>query len=264
MPPAMTFSDRERTRYERQLVLPEIGEEGQARLRRGSVLVVGAGGLGSPALTYLVGAGVGRVGFADDDVVQLSNLQRQVLYTSRDIGLPKAVVAEARLAALNPEVRLEAHAERLTAANARRLVAGYDVVIGAVDSFAARYLLSDACVVARRTLVEGAVRGLLGTAITVAGGETACYRCVFPAAPAEDPSAGPRPGVLGPVPGVIGAVQALEAIKVLSGAGRPLYNRLLQFDGAAMAFSEIAVGRSPACPACGSGPLIAEGEGCDG
>jgi molybdopterin/thiamine biosynthesis adenylyltransferase len=250
-PPPGPLSPEERVRYERQLVMPEIGEEGQARLRRGSVLVVGAGGLGSPALSYLVAAGVGRVGVVDDDVVQLSNLQRQTLYTEQDLGLAKAARAAARLAAVNPTVRLDVHAERLTAASALRLVAGYDVVVGAVDTFAARYMLNDACVAAGATLCEGAVRGFVGAAITIAGGATACYRCVFPEAPAEGPGAQASIGVLGPVPGVIGAVQALEAIKVLSGAGRPLYDRLLQFDGATMVFGEIAVRRSPECPACG-------------
>ncbi len=248
-----TISADERARYERQLLLPHLGEQGQERLRRGSALVVGAGGLGSPALSYLVAAGLGRIGLIDDDVVQLSNLQRQVLYTTRDVGLPKAERAAERLAAVNPHVRLEPRAERLTAVNAGQFVSDYDVVVSAVDNLTARYLLNDACVRSRTTLVEGAVSGLLGTAITIAGGETACYRCLFPEPPPAAATEGQLLGVMGPVPGVIGAIQALEVIKVLAGVGRPLHDRLLHFDGETMTFDEIAVRRSPACPACGQG-----------
>ena len=207
-------------RYDCQLVLKDVGERGQDKLRKGSVLVVGAGGLGAPVLYYLVAAGVGRVGIVDDDVVELSNLQRQILFTTADIGRPKAEVAAERLAALNPEVILEPHTARLCAASAPALIDRYDVVVTAVDNFPTRYLLNDACVLERKTLVDGAVLRMVGLAMTVKGGETACYRCLFPEPP---PPAGvvscSEAGVLGPIPGTIGAIQALEVIKVLTGAG---------------------------------------------
>jgi adenylyltransferase/sulfurtransferase len=247
----------ERQRYDCQLVLKEIGERGQDALRAGSALVVGAGGLGAPVLYYLAAAGVGRIGIADDDVVELSNLQRQILFATGDIGRSKAEVAAERLAALNPEVTLEPHAARVMAANAFSTIDRYDVVVTAVDNFATRYLLNDACVLRRKTYVDGAVLRMTGLAMTVSGGETACYRCLFPEPP---PPAGviscSEAGVLGPVPGLIGSIQALEVLKVLTGAGRPLYDRLLQYDGAAMTFTEVEVARVPSCPVCGEQPTI--------
>jgi len=253
------ISGKERLRYDCQLVLKDVGERGQDKLRRGSVLVVGAGGLGAPVLYYIVAAGVGRVGIVDDDVVELSNLQRQILFTTEDIGKSKAERAAARLRALNPEVSVEPHAMRLTAANALDLVRRYDVIVTAVDNFPTRYLLNDACVFERKTLVDGAVLRMVGLAMTVKGGETACYRCLFPEPP---PPAGvvgcSEAGVLGPIPGTIGAIQALEVIKVLTGAGVPLYDRLVQFDGAAMTFNQVEVARVPTCPVCGEQPTITE------
>jgi molybdopterin/thiamine biosynthesis adenylyltransferase len=253
----MLISGGERQRYDCQLVLKEVGERGQDKLRRASVLVVGAGGLGSPALYYLAAAGVGHIGVADDDIVELSNLQRQVLYTTGDIGKSKAACAAARLRALNPEARIDTYERRLTAANAREVIEDYEIVVTAVDNFPTRYLLNDACVLLRKTLVDGAVLRLTGLAMTVRGGETTCYRCLFPEPP---PPAGviscSEAGVLGPIPGTIGAIQALEAIKVITGAGRPLYDRLLQFDGGAMTFQEVELSRSPDCPVCGDHPTV--------
>ncbi len=255
----MRISGKERLRYDCQLVLKELGERGQQKLREASVLVVGAGGLGAPALYYLTAAGVGRIGIVDDDVVELSNLQRQVLFTTADIGRGKARVAAERLSALNPDVAVEAHSLRLVADNIADLVDAYDIVVTAVDNFPTRFLINDACVLAGRTLCDGAVLRLIGLAMTVKGGETACYRCLFPEPP---PPAGvvscSEAGVLGPIPGVIGAIQALEAIKVITGAGQPLYNRLLQFDGAELSFREVEVDRAPACPVCGAQPTITE------
>ena len=253
----MLISGNERLRYDCQLVLKDVGERGQEKLRTGSVLVVGAGGLGAPALYYIVAAGVGRVGIVDDDVVELSNLQRQILFTTADIGKSKAECAAARLRALNPEVQVEPYAMRVVAANTLDLVRRYDVIVTAVDNFPTRYLLNDACVLERKTLVDGAVLRMVGLAMTVKGGETACYRCLFPEPP---PPSGvvscSEAGVLGPIPGTIGAIQALEVIKVLTGAGVPLYDRLLQFDGAAMTFNQIEVARVPMCPVCGEQPTI--------
>jgi adenylyltransferase/sulfurtransferase len=253
------ISGRERQRYDCQLVLRDIGERGQDAIRNGSVLVVGAGGLGAPVLYYLAAAGVGRIGIVDDDAVELSNLQRQILFTTGDIGRPKAEVAAERLGALNPDVTLEAHATRLRAATAFSLIDPYDVVVTAVDNFPTRYLLNDACVLRGKTLVDGAVLRMTGLAMTIRGGETACYRCLFPEPP---PPAGvvscSEAGVLGPIPGLIGSIQALEVIKVLTGAGRPLYDRLVQYDGGAMTFNEVEVGRVPTCPVCGENPSVTE------
>ena len=255
----MRISGQERQRYDCQLVLKDIGERGQDALRAGSVLVVGAGGLGAPVLYYLAAAGIGRIGIVDDDVVELSNLQRQILFTTADIGRHKAEVAAERLGALNPEVVLEPHALRLRAAIAFSLIDRYDIVVTAVDNFPTRYLLNDACVLRGKTLVDGAVLRMTGLAMTIKGGETACYRCLFPEPP---PPAGviscSEAGVLGPIPGLIGSIQALEVIKVLTGAGQPLYDRLVQFDGGFMTFSEVEVSRVPSCPVCGERPTVTE------
>jgi molybdopterin/thiamine biosynthesis adenylyltransferase len=253
------ISGTDRLRYDCQLVLKDVGERGQDKLRAASVLVVGAGGLGAPILSYVVAAGVGRVGIVDDDVVELSNLQRQVLFSTDDIGASKAERAASRLRALNPEVQVEPHAFRLRAAGARELIRGYDVVVTAVDNFPTRYVLNDACVLERKTLVDGAVLRMIGLAMTIKGGETACYRCLFPEPPPPAAVVScSEAGVLGPIPGVIGALQALEVIKVLTGVGQPLYDRLLQFDGAAMTFNEIEVARVSTCPVCGEHPTVTE------
>ena len=180
-----------------------------------------------------------------------------MLFTTADIGEGKAERAAARLEALNPEVDITAHPVWLRAANAAQIIDGYDVLVTAVDNFPARYLLNDACVLLRKTLVDGAVLRLTGLAMTIKGGESCCYRCLFPEPP--PPSANvscSEAGVLGPIPGTIGTIQALETIKVITGAGRPLYDRLLQFDGAQLTFEEVAVRREPACPVCGEHPSI--------
>jgi molybdopterin/thiamine biosynthesis adenylyltransferase len=255
----MSLSDDERERYGRHLVIPDIGEEGQERLKRGSVLVVGTGGLGSPALLYLAAAGVGRLGLVDSDVVELSNLQRQILHATDDVGRLKTESGAQTLRALNPDVTIERHQVRFDARNARELVRGYDVMIDAVDNFESRFLLNDVCVLERRTLVEAGILRFTGLAFSIRGGETACYRCLFP----REPRPGEAPttseaGVFGPVPGVLGAVQAAEAIKIIVGFGRPLYDRLLQIDLADMSFSEVEVARDPACPVCGERPTITD------
>lgn len=255
----MLISGHERQRYDCQLVLRELGERGQQKLREAGVLVVGAGGLGAPVLSYLAAAGVGRLTIVDDDVVELSNLQRQVLYTTEDVGRPKATCAAARLGALNPEVDITAVTDRFSAANARQLVAAHDAVVTAVDNFTARYLLNDAAVLEHKVLADGSVLRLIGFAMTVKGGETACYRCLFPSPP---PPSGvvscSQQGILGPIPGIIGAIQALEVIKAITGVGQPLFGRLLQFDGQDLSFHEVDVVRDPGCPVCGEHPTITE------
>jgi molybdopterin/thiamine biosynthesis adenylyltransferase len=258
----VTLSEQERERYRRHLIIPELGVAGQEKLKAASALVVGAGGLGSPALYYLAGAGVGRLGVLDLDVVELSNLHRQPLHSTADIGGAKTMSAAAKLHALNPEIDVVEHRVCFAPENAAELIAGYDVVVDAVDNFAARYLLNDACVLGGKTLVEAGILRFTGIAMTIAGGETACYRCVFPQMPIDGVApGGAEAGVFGPVPGVIGAVQAAEAIKVLVGFGRPLFDRLLTFDAAELTFTEVAVVRDAACPVCGERPTITGLEG---
>ncbi|MBM3147724.1 MAG: HesA/MoeB/ThiF family protein [Actinobacteria bacterium] len=256
--PGDTAGD-DQARYRRHLVIPEIGLEGQRALGRASVLVVGAGGLGSPCLFYLAAAGVGRLGVLDHDVVEVSNLQRQIIHSTADIGRSKTVSAAAKLRALNPGVEVVEHRLRFGPETAADLMAGYDVVVTAVDNLPTRFFLNDACVLCGATLVEAAILRFVGLATTIRGGETACYRCLFPELPAEGSVPSPaEAGVFGPVAGVMGCIQATEAIKVIVGAGRPLYDRLLQFDALEMTFEEVAVQRDPACPVCGEAPRITD------
>jgi len=245
-------------RYSRHLRLPEVGLAGQRRLEAARVLLVGAGGLGSPAAFYLAAAGVGTLRLADDDVVDRSNLQRQILHTDVRIGVAKVESAALALAALNPRTRIEAVAERITGANVERLLDGVDVVVDGADNFPARYLLNDACVKLGKPLVYGAVHRFEGQAsVFDAGrrrGEVPCYRCLFPEPP--PPEAAPNcaeAGVLGVLPGVIGLLQATEAIKLLLGIGSPLAGRLLHFDALQMRFRETRLQADPACPVCAPG-----------
>lgn len=248
---AAGLTEEEVVRYSRQLVLPEVGGAGQARLRAASVLVVGAGGLGSPAALYLAAAGVGRLGLADGDRVDLSNLQRQILHATDDLGRPKVESARERLLRLNPLVHVEAHGERVTEANAARLVGGYDVVISAVDNPEARYVLNDTCVRLGRPLVEAGVVGFTGFLMTVLPERGPCFRCVFPEPPADPPTCA-EAGVLGALTGVLGSLQALEALKLLLGRGEVYAGRLLTVDGLSGRFREVPWPRDPACPACGA------------
>ncbi|MEO5629263.1 MAG: molybdopterin-synthase adenylyltransferase MoeB [Thermomonas sp.] len=242
-------------RYSRHLRLPEVGLEGQQRLQGACVLVVGAGGLGSPAAYYLAAAGVGTLRIADDDVVERSNLQRQILHTDARIGMSKVESAAIALSALNPRIRVEPVHKRITADNVERLLDGVEVVIDGADNFAARYLLNDACVRLGKPLVYGAVHRFEGqVSVFDAGrarGDAPCYRCLFPQSP--PPESAPNcseAGVLGVLPGVIGLLQACEAIKLLLGIGEPLRGRLLQFDALAMRFRETRLAADPACPVC--------------
>jgi len=253
------LTQEECARYARHLVIPELGVEGQEKLAAAAVLVVGAGGLGSPCLYYLAAAGIGRLGVLDDDVVELSNLQRQILHSSADLGRPKATSAAEKLRALNPCIEVVEHRERFGPGNAADLVRDYDVMVTAVDNLPSRFLLNDVCVQQGRTLVEAAILRFVGLAMTIRGGETACYRCLFPHVPAEDVAPTPaQAGVFGPVAGVMGCIQANEVVKIISGIGRPLYGRLLQFDALEMSFEEVAVQRDPACPVCGERPALAD------
>jgi molybdopterin/thiamine biosynthesis adenylyltransferase/rhodanese-related sulfurtransferase len=254
------FTPEEMQRYSRHLLMPEITLEGQKRLKAARLLCIGAGGLGSPAALYLAAAGVGTLGLVDFDRVDLSNLQRQILHGTSDVGRLKLQSARDRLMQTNPNVSLELHEERFTSANAVDLVARYDVVVDGSDNFPTRYLSNDACVWARKPNIYGSVFRFEGQSTVFAPHlRGPCYRCLFP----EPPEPGSVPncaeaGVLGVLPGIIGLIQAIEAIKLIIGLGEPLTGRLLYFDALKMAFREFAVRRDPECPVCGDSPTITE------
>ena len=245
-------------RYSRHLLLPEVGEAGQLKLQASRVLVIGAGGLGSPSAFYLAAAGVGHLRIADDDVVDRSNLQRQILHTDARIGVAKVASAQTALSALNPRTHIEAVAERVTSANIERLLDGVDLVLDGADNFPVRYLLNDACVKLGIPLVYGAVQRFEGqVSVFDAGrhrGQAPCYRCLFPEPPAPEfaPNCS-EAGVLGVLPGVIGLLQATEAVKLLLGIGEPLRGRLLHFDALAMRFRELRLSPDPDCVVCAEG-----------
>jgi molybdopterin/thiamine biosynthesis adenylyltransferase len=256
----VALSDSELERYSRQLVLPEWSGAAQERLKDANAIVVGAGALGSPAATYLAAAGVGHIGVVDSDRVELSNLHRQPIHFTPDIGIGKADNAAVKLGALNPEVQIDPYPVELTAANAEAIVMGADVVVDCSDTFATRYLVNDACCAQGIALVEGGVLGFDGLVMSIRPGESACYRCAFEVEP--DPGSVPscrEAGVLGATAGIIGSIQALEALKLLTGVGDPLLDRILQIDAARMDFTLVATQRRDECPACG--PLRAPQSG---
>jgi sulfur-carrier protein adenylyltransferase/sulfurtransferase len=244
-------------RYSRHLLIPEVGLAGQEKLAAARVLVVGAGGLGSPILAYLVAAGVGRIGIVDDDTVDVTNLQRQILYTTPDVGKPKATTAAERLHAQNPQVALDVLSVRLDASNARELVRLYDVVVDGTDTFASRYLINDACVLERKPDVYGSIFRFDGqvSIFGVAGGP--CYRCLYPEAPPAElvPNCA-EGGVLGVLAGIVGTWQASETLKLILGIGTPLVGRLALIDALDARVREVRVARDPACPVCGDAPTI--------
>ena len=254
----LDFTEDEIGRYARHILLAEVGGTGQARLRAARVLIVGAGGLGSPLLLYLAAAGVGTIGLVDDDRVELSNLQRQVAHTTDRIGQPKVASAAAAARAINPAVRVEPHPVRLTAQNAMDLVRAYDLVCDGSDNFETRFLIADACVLARRTLVSAAVLrfdGQLSTFKPHEGGP--CYRCLHPAPPPPGllPSCS-EAGILGAVTGVMGTLQATEVLKEIMGIGEGLSGRLLIWDALAARVRTVRLRRDPACALCGDHPTI--------
>ncbi|WP_025322081.1 HesA/MoeB/ThiF family protein [Deferrisoma camini] len=251
----MTLTEEEVLRYSRQILLPEVGGKGQERLGEARVLVVGAGGLGSPAALYLAAAGVGTVGLCDADRVDLTNLQRQILHGTPDVGRPKVDSGAEALARLNPGVRVVRHPVRLTAANALEIVRDYDVVVDGTDTFPSKFLVNDACAAAGVPYVYAGILRFEGQMLTVVPGKGACYRCFFrePPPPGAVPTCA-QAGILGAVAGVMGSLQALEVLKLLLGVGEPLVNRLLLFEGETLAFREVRVRRDPRCPACGDPP----------
>jgi molybdopterin/thiamine biosynthesis adenylyltransferase/rhodanese-related sulfurtransferase len=254
----VTLSSSERARYQRHLTLAEIGAAGQEKLKAARILVVGAGGLGSPAALYLAAAGCGTVGLLDCDRVELSNLQRQVLFDSRDLARSKAEAGRERLASLNPEIRVVAHALELKAANVRAVFKDYDLVLDGTDRLATRYLVNDACVILGLPLVSAAIHRFEGQVMTYVPGGGPCYRCVFPQAPEGVVPNCAQAGVLGVLPGVLGTLQATEAIKLITGVGEPLLGRLLTYDALEMRFHEFRVARRPDCAVCGNAPTITE------
>ena len=252
----MALTAAETARYSRHLLLAEVGSSGQERLRAARVLVVGAGGLGSPAALYLAASGVGRLGIVDCDRLEMSNLQRQVLYATSDVGAPKAVAGRVRLAALNPEIDVVAHAVELVAANVCEIVGGYDLVLDGSDRIGTRYLVNDACVLLRRPLVSAAIHRFEGQATTYVPGIGPCYRCLFPDAATAGIATCAEAGVLGVLPGVLGVIQATEAIKIILGVGDLLVGRLLAYDALEMSFREFRFERRSNCAVCGEAPSI--------
>jgi adenylyltransferase/sulfurtransferase len=249
----MTLSSTELERYSRQLLMDQWGGVAQERLRGARAIVVGAGALGSPVAQYLAGAGVGRLGIVDGDLVELSNLHRQPLHFTPDIGTGKAESAAAKLALLNSEVVVEPYPAALSAQNAEAIVMGADVVVDCTDSFEARYAINDACCAEGIDLVEAGVVAFDGLVLSIRPGRSACYRCAFPEPPPETARRSCREaGVLGAMAGIVGSIQALEALKLLSGVGEPLLDRILQLDGHGMGQTLVATSRRAGCPACGA------------
>ena len=256
----MDFTDDQIQRYARHIILPEVGGTGQERLLGSRVLVVGAGGLGAPVLLYLAAAGVGTLGVIDDDTVDLSNLQRQVIHDTAAIGVNKVDSAAARISAINPDVTVERHHARLTADNALALIEGYDIVADGSDNFATRYLVNDACYLSKRPLVSAALLrfdGQIATFKAHEGPPHPCYRCVFPEAPPPGtvPSCS-EAGVLGALAGLVGSMQAVEVVKELLGIGESLSGRLLMIESLASQFRKLTVPRDPDCPLCGTTATI--------
>ena len=256
MTPLPELTEPQTRRYARHIVLAEIGGVGQARLIAARVLVIGAGGLGAPLLQYLAAAGIGTLGVIDHDQVDLSNLQRQVIHRTADIGVAKVSSARRALLDINPEVAVIAHDERLASNNAQGIVSGYDIVADGSDNFATRYLLNDVCYRLKKILVSAAILrfdGQISTYKAWQGAGHPCLRCIFPAAPSEDavPSCA-QAGVLGALAGTLGALQATEVVKEILGIGRSLSGRLLMYDALAASFDEMAIAKRPDCPTCGS------------
>jgi molybdopterin/thiamine biosynthesis adenylyltransferase/rhodanese-related sulfurtransferase len=251
------LSKEEILRYSRHLIMPEVGMEGQLKLKQARVLLIGAGGLGAPLSIYLAAAGVGHIGIVDFDIVDFTNLQRQVTFSTSDVGRPKLDAAKDRLAAMNPAIEIETYETRLTSANALDLFRGYDIVVDGTDNFPTRYLVNDACVLLGKRNVYGSIFRFEGQVSIFGAPDGPCYRCLYP----EPPPPGLVPscaegGVLGVLPGIVGSIQAIEAIKLILGTGDPLIGRLLLFDALGMKFRELKLKKNPACPLCGPNPTI--------
>ena len=257
--PAPALSNQEVARYSRHLIMPEVGMDGQLKLKAASVLCIGAGGLGSPVAMYLAAAGVGRIGLVDFDVVDYSNLQRQIIHGTPDVGRRKLDSARDSLNAINPEVEIETHEVALSSSNALDLLGRYDVIVDGTDNFPTRYLVNDACVLLGKPNAYGSIFRFEGQASVFAAKNGPCYRCLYP----EPPPPGLVPscaegGVLGILPGVVGTIQATEAVKLILGNGEPLVGRFLVYDALRMRFRELKLRRDPDCPVCGDHPTVTE------
>jgi molybdopterin/thiamine biosynthesis adenylyltransferase len=255
----MDFTEEQISRYSRHILLPEVGGKGQKKIAQAKILLVGAGGLGSPAALYLAAAGIGTIGLIDSDVVDLSNLQRQVLHHTVDIGRPKVLSGKEKIQSLNPDVTVAMHEERLTAKNAAKIIGDYDVIIDGVDNFSAKFLINDACFFAKKPLVHGGILRFEGRLFTIIPEQTACYRCIFKNPPPSGLVAScQEAGVIGVLAGIIGTLQATEALKIVLKIGKLLTDRMLDFDARRTAFREIKIRRNPNCPLCGAHPTITE------
>lgn len=248
----MSLTDDQAVRYSRHIVLPEVGAVGQEKIISGRALLIGAGGLGSPVAYYLAAAGVGTIGIIDDDVVSISNLQRQIIHFTSDVDRPKVVSAREKLVAINPECRVVTYQERLTASNVMEIFKDYDAVVDCTDNFDTRFLANDACVMTRKPFFHGAVLRFFGQALTVLPCEGPCYRCVFqmPPPPSKVQTCA-QAGIMGIIPGTIGTIQAAEVLKYFLGIGNLLSGKLLTYDALTMDFSKIEIRKNPNCPVCG-------------
>ena len=257
--PEQALSNDEILRYSRHLIMPEVGMEGQKKLKAASVLLIGAGGLGSPLGLYLAAAGIGRIGLVDFDVVDFSNLQRQVLHGTSTVGIPKLESAKQRIHDLNPNVRVETFETRLTAENALDIIRDFDIVADGTDNFPTRYLVNDACVLLDKPNVYGSIFRFEGQASVFHAKQGPCYRCLYsePPPPGLVPSCA-EGGVLGVLPGIIGSIQAMETIKLILGVGEPLIGRLVLFDALKLQFRELKLEKDPDCPVCGTHPTVTE------
>jgi molybdopterin-synthase adenylyltransferase len=253
------LSEEQISRYSRHIILKEVGGKGQKKLLNGRVLIIGAGGLGSPIALYLAAAGVGTIGIADADDVDVSNLQRQVIHFTPDVGVAKVESAAAKMRAINPDVTVKTYKEWVNAANIGDMIADYDFIVDGTDNFAAKFLINDACVLARKPYSHGGILQFDGQLMTVIPGESPCYRCIFPAPPPKEaiPTCS-QAGVIGVLPGVIGTLQATEAIKFLLGKGDLLTGRLLTYSALRMKFREVPLKKTAKCPVCGENPTITE------
>jgi len=255
--PSVTLSKEEIQRYSRHLIMPEVGMDGQLKLKAAKVLCIGTGGLGAPLGQYLAAAGVGRIGLVDFDKVDLTNLQRQILFSTKDVGRPKIEAAAERLRGLNPDIQIDTFETMLTSANALDILKDYDVIVDGTDNFATRYLVNDACVLLGKPNVYGSIFRFEGQASVFGYLGGPCYRCLYP----EPPPPGLVPscaegGVLGVLPGIVGSIQAAETLKLIIGKGEPLVGRLLLFDALSMRFRELKLRKNPECPVCGAHPTV--------
>jgi len=255
----MNLTESQIERYSRHIILKEIGGEGQKKILNARVVIIGAGGLGSPSAYYLAAAGVGKIGIVDSDRADLSNLQRQILHFTKDVGKSKTESAKEKLTAINPDIEVVTYPIRINAQNILDIISDYDVVINGSDNFPTHYLINDACVISRTPLFEGAVISFSGQVMTIIPYKSACYRCLYelPPPPGLIPSC-QEAGVMGTIPGVIGLIQATEVIKWILGKGKLLTNRLLIYNGLEMEFNQLQVSPNPQCPVCGDHPSIKE------